>query len=105
MNAAQPDSTRSQQSAQIDNGAFMLGTVIGLVIGALAALWYAPLSGRRLWRILTAAVDRTAQSARTQADVLNRSLMIDPVAQSLAEGKAAARRRRAALGLLEHESR
>lgn len=106
MDARQPDDLPLvQRSVQVDSGAFMLGTLIGLVIGALMALWYAPVSGGRLRRILTTAVDRTTRAARTQAEVLNQSLSVDPVAQSVAEGKAAARRRRAALGMADLESR
>jgi gas vesicle protein len=106
MDARQPDDLRPvQQSDPIDSGAFVLGTLIGLAIGALAALWYAPVSGGRLRRTLTAAVERTSRAARTQAEAINQSLSADPIAQSVAEGKAAARRRRAALGMADPESR
>jgi len=94
-----PKSRSTPPTERLDGVTFVFGTLLGLLVGALAALWYAPLSGIRLRHTITAAVDQTAATVRTQVETLTETLTADPVAESLAEGKAAARRRRADLGL------
>lgn len=94
-----PEAHESRSAERLDGVTFVFGTLLGMLFGALGALWYVPLSGRRLRRKLADTVDRTAESARSQVETLSGTLTADPVAESLAEGKAAARRRRADLGL------
>jgi len=91
-----PHSRRTNQRSWLDTGTFIFGVLIGLLAGSGLALWYVPKSGRVLRRDITAGVTQTADAARVQIDALT----ADPVADSLAEGKAAARARRAELSRL-----
>lgn len=91
-----PRNRRSAQRSTLDTGTFIFGSLLGLLAGSGLALWYAPKSGRALRRDITAGVTQTADAARAQVDALT----ADPVADSLAEGKAAARARRAELSRL-----
>jgi gas vesicle protein len=77
-------------------GSFVCSGVIGLVAGLVAALWYLPSSGKHLRESLLRAVRRTTRNLQTQVDS---AMPSDPVAESIAQGKAAARRRRDELGL------
>jgi gas vesicle protein len=69
----------------------VLGVVLGLVAGGVVALFTAPVSGLAFRRQVGASVGKTGQSLRAIVPG-------DPVAESMAEGKAAARRRMAELG-------
>ncbi len=64
---------------------FLLGALIGGAIGALWALWNAPRSGSETRRSLQRALDERLQSARRQ-------IAGERLEESLAEGKAMARR-------------
>ncbi|HYO87108.1 MAG TPA: YtxH domain-containing protein [Candidatus Limnocylindrales bacterium] len=67
------------------------GLVLGLTLGAALVLWYAPRSGAefREW------ASRRAKSATDDARAkIEAAVPADTIAQSLAEGKEAARRRR-----------
>lgn len=77
-------------------GSFFCSGVFGLLVGLVAALWYLPSSGKRLREKLLHAVQRTTRSLQTQVESVAPT---DPVAESIAQGKAAARRRRDELGL------
>lgn len=78
---------------QLNVGWLLFGFVLGLLIGGLAALVTAPRAGQATRQQLASNLSETGQSLRSKLDTL------DPVAESIAEGKAAARRRRAELGL------
>ena len=78
----------------LDGGWVFLGLILGLLIGGVSALFYTPQSGRATRQ----QISETGQSLRTKLETVT---PIDPIAESMAEGKAAARRRRAELGL-EH---
>ena len=75
----------------LDNGLLVSGLVIGLVIGGVAALLRAPRSGTTLRQQL-------AQSGDALRGKLESAIVTDPLAESISEGKAAARRRRLELG-------
>lgn len=70
-----------RQSSQdgLDANSVVMGTVYGLIVGAITALLTLPVSGIALRRSLT--------------DVIELARPRDPIADSLAEGKAVARRR------------
>jgi gas vesicle protein len=70
--------------------------VIGLVAGAISALWYLPRSGKSLRETLLKRAEKTTKSLQAQVDNI---VPPDSVAESIAQGKAAARRRRDELGL------
>lgn len=72
------------------------GSVIGLVAGAISALWYLPRSGKSLRETLLKRAEKTTKSLQAQVDNI---VPPDSVAESIAQGKAAARRRRDELGL------
>jgi gas vesicle protein len=73
--------------------ALIWGLVMGLVIGGVAALFRTPRSGNEMRQLL-------AESEQTLRERIEATVIpVDPVAESMAEGKAAARRRRAELGL------
>jgi gas vesicle protein len=75
----------------LDNGLLVFGIIAGFLIGGLVTLFTAPTSGVALRRQIGAS----GQNVRaTLESVVPR----DPVAESMAEGKAAARRRMAELG-------
>jgi gas vesicle protein len=85
----------SQQTSKGDiNGeSLMWGFVCGLVVGALAALFASPRSGSENRQ----QIGETGQQLRDKIEAT--VIPVDSVATSMAEGKAAARRRRAELGL------
>ncbi len=66
----------------LDNGTLTIGVVLGLLIGAMVALFNAPKRGR---------------DTRTQITEAVNAMTVDPIEESLEEGRAAARRRRAAV--------
>lgn len=78
---------------RLDIGALLGGVLVGLIAGGLLALFRAPRSGRETRRQLTEA------SHELRDQIEEAVTPVDPVAESMAEGKAAARRRRTELGL------
>jgi gas vesicle protein len=75
----------------LDNELLIFGIIGGLVIGGLVTLFTAPTSGVALRRQIGAS----GQSVRS---TLQSVIPTDPVAESMAEGKAAARRRMTEMG-------
>ncbi len=78
---------------ELDGGLLVVGLFLGMVTGSLVALFTAPKTGRALREQISETVTETGQQIRTTVTPS------DPVAESMAEGKAAARRRRAELGI------
>lgn len=78
-------------------GSFMCSGVVGLMVGLAAALWYLPASGRKLRDNIMRVLRRTTRGLQTQVEAV---VPADPIAESIAQGKAAARRRRDELGLV-----
>jgi gas vesicle protein len=76
----------------LDNGLLVVGFTLGVVVGGVFALFKAPGTGRRLRQ-------QIADSGGNLRKQIESVVPSDPVAESLAEGKAAARRRRDELGL------
>ena len=87
--------TSSRPDDGLDSGALVWGFVIGSLFGGLIALFLNPRSGQQTRRQLA----ETSTSLRVQIEEV--VTPADPLIESLAEGKAAARRRRAELGLDE----
>jgi len=83
--------TDNNPENSLDSGLLFGGFVIGLLLGGIAALFRTPRSGTDLRQQLAASGD-------TLREKLGSAIVNDPVADSMAEGKAAARRRRAELG-------
>lgn len=82
----------NQSNEGLDSGALVWGAIIGFVLGGAAALFLSPRSGAETRQQISA----TGQELREQLeDVI---VPPDPLDESMAEGKAAARRRRAELG-------
>ena len=77
---------------RLDAGALLAGTLFGLLVGGLVALLRVRRSGPETRRQLVEA----GQELREQLE--EAVVPTDPVAESMAEGKAAARRRRVELG-------
>jgi gas vesicle protein len=75
--------------------AMLCGGVLGLIAGAVAALLWLPKSIVRLRHEATQAMENAQRDLRARAE----AAVTDPVNASIAEGKAAARRRRRELGL------
>jgi len=75
----------------LDSGLLLGGFIIGLIVGGMAALFRTPRSGNDVRQQL-------AESGDTLRGKLESVIVSDPVAESMAEGKAAARRRRLELG-------
>jgi gas vesicle protein len=76
----------------LDSGLLVFGMIVGLIIGGLLTLFKAPASGKAF---RSQIVSETGQNLRTTIEAVVPS---DPLAESMAEGKAAARRRLAELG-------
>lgn len=85
-----------RRESSIEGGMLIAGLLLGIITGAMIALLTAPKSGRAFRQELTESVSETGQNLRATVESVVPS---DPVAESMAEGKAAARRRRAELGL------
>jgi gas vesicle protein len=76
----------------LDEQAIFWGFFFGLLIGAVVALFTSPQSGKTTRQQISSAGQNMREKLESAAPA-------DPLADSLAEGKAAARRRRAELGL------
>ncbi len=87
---------KTKNSGSMDAGWLVFGLLIGLVIGGLYGLLNAPDSGSATRKHLFAGVTETGEALRNRIESV---VPADPVAESMAEGKAAAARRRAELGL------
>lgn len=83
------------RESSIDGGMLIGGLLLGLIVGGLLTLFKAPISGKAFRQQVTESVSATGQSIRGTVESVVPS---DPVAESLAAGKAAARRH-AELGL------
>lgn len=79
----------------LDSGMLIFGILAGLLVGGLATLFNAPTSGLALRRQLADSVSETGKNLRSNLEAV---VPTDPVAESMAQGKAAARRRLAELG-------
>ncbi len=77
---------RRNRQNELDGGLLIVGILAGLLIGGLAALLTVPKSGRAFRQ----SVGETGQNLRS---TLEDAIPSDPIAESLAEGKAAAHRR------------
>ena len=73
----------------------IFGVIIGLIAGGLVALLKAPKSGAAFRHQFEDSVSETGHNLRATIEA---AVPTDPVAESMAEGKAAARRRLAELG-------
>lgn len=73
----------------LDIGSLLGGAVIGAVVGGVLTLLFSPLNGESIRR----ALQRRSETPRAITP------LSDPAAERIAEGKAAARRLRAELGL------
>lgn len=76
----------------LDTGMFVAGFVIGVLAGGITALFRVPQSGR-----LTR--QKIGESGDNLINKLESVVPSDPIAEGLAEGKAAARRRQSELGI------
>lgn len=76
----------------LDLGAVVGGFIVGLLVGGIMALFKAPQSGRKTRR----QIEETGDQLLSKIEA---AIPPDPIAEGLAEGKAAARRRQAELGL------
>lgn len=86
---------KSNSSSELDNGLLVFGLLFGLLVGGLVTLFKAPKTGTALRRQLSNSVADAGQNLREGIESV---VPTDPVAESMAEGKAAARRRLAELG-------
>ena len=81
----------NHQENSLDSGLLLGGFVIGLFIGGIAALFRTPRSGPD-------ARQQLVETGDTIREKIESAIVHDPVADSMAEGKAAARARRLELG-------
>ncbi len=73
-------------------GAFTWGAVIGAVAGAIIAILFAPRSGKETLDGIESTLENTAADVRNTAADVRRQIEGDSVEDSLAAGKAEARR-------------
>ncbi len=81
----------NSQETSLDSGLLLGGFVIGLMVGGIVALFRTPRSGNDVRQQLVESGD----SIRGKIESV---IVADPLAESMAEGKAAARARRLELG-------
>ncbi|NWG17439.1 MAG: YtxH domain-containing protein [Chloroflexi bacterium] len=81
-----------RRETPLDAGMVIGGFIVGLLVGGIMALLKAPQSGQKTRRQL----EETGDQLLSKIEAV---IPPDPIAQGLAEGKAAARRRQAELGL------
>lgn len=81
---------QKNKSDGLDMGVLIVGFVIGLLAGGIGALFSAPQSG-------DATRQQITETGHTLRSRIEAAVPADPVAESMAEGKAAARRRKAEL--------
>ena len=79
------------QNEGLDTSTLIIGFIIGLLTGGIAALFRAPGKEQPLGQ----QISETSNLLRNKLESFAQS---DPISESLAEGKAAARQRRAELG-------
>lgn len=80
----------------LDDGALLWGFVFGFIVSGVAVLMRLPRRGLLIrWRS-SGKPEQLAESGRNFRTRLN-AITADPVAQSIAEGKAAARKRQTRL--------
>jgi len=80
-----------KNGGSLDGGMLVSGFIIGLLTGGIFALFKAPRRG-----VLQQQLNETGENLRHKLESV---IPADPIAESLAEGKAAAQHRRAELGL------
>lgn len=83
----------SNETEGLDSGALAWGFILGTIIGGLLALFRTP----QLGFLRSPQLAESGQAIREKIESTLRPA--DPIAESIAEGKEAARRRRAELGL------
>jgi gas vesicle protein len=88
----------SQKQETINSSALVWGLLLGMIVGGVVALFKVPVSGKVMRQQISDSVTATGQNLRSTVESVVPS---DPVAESLAAGKEAARRRRAEFGLSE----
>lgn len=81
----------NDQDSSLDNGLLVSGFVFGLLVGGIFALFRTPKRGA-----IRQQLTETGENLRQKLEAV---VPADPIAESLAEGKEAARRRRAELGM------
>jgi gas vesicle protein len=84
--------TQNPRNERESNGSAIWGFVLGLLIGGFAALLGAPQSNKTMGQ-------RVKRLSQTGHEKLENVTPADPLADSIAMGKAAARRRLEELGL------
>ena len=81
----------NNKAESLDSGVLVSGFIVGLLMGSIFALFRAPKRG-----VIRQQLTETGENLRQRIEA---AVPSDPIAESLAEGKAAARRRRAELGI------
>jgi hypothetical protein len=81
----------NNEDESLDSGLLVSGFVVGLLLGGVFALFRAPKK-----ETIRQQLTETGENLRQKIESV---VPADPIAESLAEGKAAARRRRAELGI------
>ena len=82
---------RNDDAQSLDSNVLVSGFIVGLLVGGIFALFRAPKRG-----VIRQQLTETGETLRHKIEA---AVPADPIAESLAEGKAAARRRRAELGI------
>jgi len=85
---------KDKRLPDVDGGMIAWGAVFGFVIGGLVTLFTAPKSGKENRQQITQTAENVQKQVKISLPAPN-----DPVKDSLAEGKAAARRRRDQMGV------
>lgn len=89
---------KSTGDNELDTGLLLLGLVVGLLAGGVLGLLNAPRPGRATRHSISASVNQTSDSIRHRVES---AIPSDTLEDSIAEGKAAARRRLTGLGIGE----
>jgi gas vesicle protein len=85
-------SEKTQQQDAGTTGVFMRGAILGGIVGAVMAIWYAPRSGREMRRLLQGRRRELVTEVEQTAAQMRRQIEGESVVESIEAGKVEARK-------------
>jgi gas vesicle protein len=85
-------SEKTQQQDEGATGAFMRGAILGGIVSAVMAIWYAPRSGRELRRLLQGRRRDLVTEVEQTAAQMRRQIEGESIVESIEAGKVEARK-------------
>ena len=84
--------SRQERQQEEDLGVFAIGTLIGGLVGAAAAFWFAPQSGRETRHEIAEQANNVVEEIENVADETRRKVAGESMEESLQTARAEARR-------------